>query len=128
MHICLDVDDTITYAPGFFAELCNRFAHARITIVTMRTDLADTKEYLDSVGVRYDRVVVSTDPEHGKSADQSLHQWKANLVNDLRPDIFFEDMPEVVALIDRAIIVFMPCDDVIRDWIGSRLDGNAPAT
>jgi hypothetical protein len=121
MHICLDVDDTITYAPGFFASLCNKFASARITIVTFRTDLAKTTEYLDSVGVRYDQVVVSTDEQHGQSKAESLHEWKANFVNRLRPDIFFEDMPEVVALIDPAILVFMPCDEVIREWIFSQL-------
>ncbi len=122
MHICLDVDDTITYAPGFFAGLCDRFASARITIVTFRSDLAKTKDYLDSVGVRYDQVVVSTDEQHGKSKPESLHEWKANLVNRLRPDIFFEDMPEVVALIDPQILVFMPCDGIIREWISSQLN------
>ena len=121
MHICLDVDDTITYAPGFFAALCSRFDSARITIVTFRTDVTQTKEYLDSVGVRYDQVVVSTDRQHGRSTSESLHEWKANFVNRLRPDIFFEDMPEVVALIDPTILVFMPCDEVIREWICSQL-------
>ena len=121
MHICLDVDDTITYTPGFFASLCDRFVSARITIVTFRTDLANTKQYLDSVGVRYDQVVVSTDRQHGRIASESLHEWKAKFVNRLRPDIFFEDMPEVVALIDPTILVFMPCDEVIREWICSQL-------
>lgn len=122
MHICLDVDDTITYAPGFFAGLCYKFADAQITIVTFRSDLAKTKQYLDSVGVRYDRVIVSADEEHGRSKTESLHEWKANFVNRLRPDIFFEDMPEVVALIDPGILVFMPCDEVIRKWIVSQLN------
>ncbi len=122
MHICLDVDDTITYAPKFFAGLCDRFADARITIVTFRANKAQTEEYLDSVGVRYDQVLVSTDPDHGKAATQSLHEWKANLVNRLRPDIFFEDMPEVVTLVDASILVFMPCDEVIREWISTQLN------
>ena len=122
MHICLDVDDTITYAPHFFAAVCERFADARITIVTFRADKDQTEQYLDSVGVRFDQVVVSTDPEHGKQASQSLHEWKANFVNRLRPDMFFEDMPEVVALIDPSVLVFMPCDEVIRGWIASQLN------
>lgn len=121
MHICLDVDDTITYAPQFFADLCARFADAKITIVTFRSDLAKTTEYLDSAGIRYDHVVVSTDPEHGKQADESLHEWKAGFINRLRPDMFFEDMPEVVCLVDALILVFMPCDEIIRDWITSQL-------
>ena len=122
MHICLDVDDTITYAPAFFSALCDRFAEAQITIITFRKDREQTEQYLASVGVRYERLVVSTDPDHGKTVDESLHEWKANFVNGLRPDIFFEDMPEVVALIDPAILVFMPCDEVIREWITTQLD------
>ncbi len=126
MHICLDVDDTITYAPGFFASLCDRFSGARITIVTFRTDLTQTKDYLNSVGVRFDQIVVSTDEQHGKSQSESLYEWKANFVNRLRPDIFFEDMPKVVALIDPTILVFMPCDEIIREWILSQLRKKNP--
>ena len=122
MHICLDVDDTITYAPAFFAGVCDRFADARITILTFRVDKEQTEQYLNSVGVRYDQVVVSTDTDYGKTATQSLHEWKACFVNRLRPDIFFEDMPEVVALVDTSIIVFMPCDEVIRQWLASQLN------
>ena len=73
--------------------------------------------------MRYDRIVVSTDPDIGKAATQSLHEWKASLVNQLRPDIFFEDMPEVVALVDSSVLVFMPCDAVIREWITKQLNG-----
>lgn len=123
MHICLDVDETITFAPEFFSALSERFSSARITIVTFRTDKEKTEQYLDSIGVRYDRIVVSTDPDIGKAATQSLHEWKASLVNQLRPDIFFEDMPEVVALVDSSVLVFMPCDAVIREWITKQLNG-----
>ncbi|MEM7317284.1 MAG: hypothetical protein AAF497_29510 [Planctomycetota bacterium] len=124
MHICLDVDDTITYAPAFFASVCEKFANARVTIVTFRTDKTSTEQYLRSVGVRFDQVVVSTDPGHGKTATETLHEWKANFVNRLQPDILFEDMPEVVALVDSSILVFMPCDEVIREWIASQLSSN----
>lgn len=121
MHICLDIDDTITYAPEFFARLVSRFAEARVTIVTFRTDRDETIKYLASAEVRYDQLVLSSDPVHGKTDDQSLQAWKAEFVNQLKPDIFFEDMPEVVALVDSSVLVFMPCDDVIRDWIREHL-------
>ena len=121
MHICLDIDDTITYAPEFFASLCDCFSEAAITIVTFRFDRESTEKYLQSVNVRYDRLIVSSDETYGKQTGQSLHQWKADLVNQLKPDLFFEDMPEVVSLIDPAIKVFMPCDEVIRGWIHSAL-------
>lgn len=117
MHLCLDIDDTITYAPGFFRQIQSAFDKAQTTIVSFRTDLDSTADYLESERILYDQLILSTHPELGKSADQSLSQWKAELVNSLRPDIFFEDMPEVVGLIDPEIVVFMPCDNVIREWI-----------
>ena len=121
-HICLDIDDTITYAPEFFRHLVDSFESAKISIVTFREDLPDTREYLASVQVRYDHLYVSSDPEFGKKETQSLHQWKATLVNEIiMPDIFFEDMPEVIAAIDEKITVFMPCDSVIRQWIQSNI-------
>lgn len=127
MHICLDVDDTITCAPEFFVGLCRRFDGARVTIVTMRTDEIGTKAYLDGIGLRHDRVIVATDPEHGRREGEAPHEWKAALVNRLQPDIFFEDMPEVVSLIAPSILVFMPCDGFVREWLSLRLEGDLDA-
>ena len=76
---------------------------------------------LDSIGLRYDDVIVSTDPVRGKETHQSLHQWKADLVNRIGPDLFFEDMPEVVAQIEPRIVVLMPCDEIIRGWIANQV-------
>ena len=121
MHICLDIDDTITYAPEFFVQLVARFPEAEVSIVTFRGELEETRSYLDSLPIRFDRLIVSTDSELGKSEEQTLPEWKAGVVNDLKPDLFFEDMPEVVTLIDRSIFVFMPCDDLIRDWIADQI-------
>ena len=128
MHICLDIDDTITYAPNFFVGICNCFSDARISIVTFRPDLDSARNYLRGIGLRYHDLIVSTDPSRGKLSNESLHEWKARFVNNLRPDFFFEDMPEVVALIDDDIVVFMPCDPVIRSWIKSKLDASEVAT
>ena len=121
-HICLDIDDTITYAPTFFLQLVASYPEAQVTVVTFRSDYDATKEYLDSICIRFDRLIVSTDETDGKKEGESLHEWKANYVNRIKPDIFFEDMPEVVGLIDPDIAVFMPCDSVIRDWIRSKVN------
>ena len=121
-HFCFDIDDTITYAPAFFRHLIGTLSSANISIVTFREDKEDTEQYLANELIRFDQLFVSSDPEYGKQDDQSLHQWKADLVNNvIKPDIFFEDMPEVVGLIDPSIIVFMPCDSVIREWIQSKV-------
>ncbi|MDB2686175.1 hypothetical protein N9Y42_03105 [Mariniblastus sp.] len=122
MHIFLDIDDTITYQPEFFSKLTHSFANASVTIITFRSDFDSSTACLKEHAIRYDRLIVSSDSEVGRKADESLHQWKANLVNKLKPDLFFEDMPEVVALVDDEIPVFQPCDAVIRSWIRSHLD------
>ncbi len=128
MHICLDIDDTITYLPDFFVKICESFSHARITIVTFRTEFESTSKYLNGIGIRYDQLIVSTDVANGKKLDETLHEWKARCVNQLQPEIFFEDMPEVVSLIDDKIAVFMPCDQIIRSWIKSSLSKPKNAT
>lgn len=124
MHICLDIDDTITYQPTFFARLTRTFADARVTVVTFRTDFEAAASCLDEIGVRYDQLIVSSDPEFGKLESELLQDWKSRLINEIKPDIFFEDMPEVVASIDDGIAVFQPCDSVIRSWMRTQLAGN----
>ena len=121
MHICLDIDDTITYEPIFFAMLTQAFTTAKITIVTFRTDFDAAMHLLNELGIRYDKLVVSTDDAEGQTDGESLHVWKSRLINRLKPDIFFEDMPEVVALIDDGIAVFQPCDKLIRSWMREQL-------
>ena len=120
MHICLDIDDTITYQPKFFSRLSYAFSDAKITIVTFRDDFDTAAECLNEIDVRYDKLIVSSDPELGRKPNDPLHQWKADLINRLKPDMFFEDMPEVVALVDDDIAVFQPCDAVIRSWMRSQ--------
>ena len=72
---------------------------------------------LEELGIRYDQLIVSSDPEFGQSDGESLQEWKSRLINNMKPELFFEDMPEVVALIDDQIAVFQPCDSVIRSWM-----------
>lgn len=121
MNIFLDIDDTITYQPKFFSRLTHSFNDAQITVVTFRTDFESADACLKELYIRYDKLIVSTDPELGRKTDESLHQWKAGLVNRMKPDLFFEDMPEVVSLIDEDIAVFQPCDGIIRLWMRSQM-------
>ena len=121
MHICLDIDDTITYQPKFFSLLTQSISSCRITVVTFRADFEAAEDCLNELGIRYDKLIVSSDPISGQAVGESLHAWKSRLINQMKPDIFFEDMPEVVALIDDGIAVFQPCDSVIRGWIRSQV-------
>ena len=121
MHICLDIDDTITYQPEFFARITHAYADARITVVTFRTDFDTAANCLKENGIRYDQLIVSNDPNFGKSDSELLQEWKSRLINKMKPDLFFEDMPEVIAMIDDEIAVFQPCDTVIRSWMRTQL-------
>ena len=64
MHICLDIDDTITYSPEFFRRMVASFEFARVTIVTFRDDRQSTEEYLGSLPIRFDQLIVSTETRH----------------------------------------------------------------
>lgn len=101
--------------------MTHSFSDAKISIVTFRTDFESAANCLIEHDIRYDKLIVSNDSEFGRKPDESLHRWKARLVNHLKPDLFFEDMPEVVALIDDEIAVFQPCDTVIRSWMRSHI-------
>ena len=119
MHICLDIDDTITYVPKLFQVLISAVPESKITVVTFRSDPSNAMKTLSDLEIRYDRLIVSSDESCGKGPNETLAQWKARVVNDLKPDWFFEDMPEVVSSIDPDIVVLMPCDELMRDWLKS---------
>lgn len=115
--ICIDIDDTITYAPNLFALITHSLTEATIIIVSFRTDHEAAVATLVEHEIRYNKLILSNDPEWGKRSEQSLDDWKSETVNRIAPDWFFEDMPEVVSKIDSDIKVFMPCDQLIRDWL-----------
>lgn len=121
MHIALDIDQTITHAPAFFAALTHALRDATVTVVTVRDRTDGAEETLREHGIRYDRLVLSDDPQLGRTGDLEYDEWKANVIAHLRPDVFFDDSPEIVHRIAPPTAVFMCCDDVMRDWIARGL-------
>ena len=117
VHIAIDIDDTITYAPELFSLLVGSLREAEIIIVSFRTDRENALLALREHEIRWDRVILANDPEHGAREGQTLVDWKVGVVNQLSPAWFFEDMPEVVSRIKPHIKVFMPCDEVIREFL-----------
>lgn len=117
MHIVLDVDDTITLAPEFFARLTHALPDVRVTILTLRLNPASTARFVDELGVRYDEIVTADHSEMGRKPGQSLIDWKVEAVTALAPDIYFEDMPEVVHRVPSGTKVFMACDELMLDWV-----------
>ena len=121
MHIALDIDQTITHAPEFFSALTHAFADATVTIVTVRDSTDGAEGTLREHDIRYDRLVLSDDPDLGCTGDLEYDEWKAQVITHLRPDVFFDDSPEIVHRIPPPTAVFMCCDDVMRGWIKSSL-------
>ncbi len=109
MRVAFDVDDTITRCPEFFSLLSRALKAAghRVFIITYREGSPDTQRELRDWGIEYDTLVTPTDEEldaHG------FFQWKADACRRLKIDIFFEDMPEVINLLDETTIAMMPVD------------------
>ena len=76
MHIAIDIDDTITHAPAFFAALTHAFADAMVSIVTVRDRTDGAAETLRELGIRYDRLILSDDPDLGRSGGLEYDEWK----------------------------------------------------
>jgi len=121
MHIAIDIDDTITHAPDFFRLLTRFFEDTVVTIISFREDEEEARRLPHGLGIRFDRLILSNDPEHGCGSDQSLPVWKAELVGALGVDVFFDDMPEIVHLVEPPTKVFMCCDAIMRDWLREQL-------
>jgi len=121
MHIVLDIDDTITHAPEFFCSLTRALADSRVTIITYREDRDDAIAELDAIGIRYDDLISSDDSRYPMAPGEPLDAWKARVVMGLGPDVFFEDMPEVIHRIEPPVKVFLTCDEAVREWIRDKL-------
>jgi hypothetical protein len=121
MHIAIDIDDTITHAPEFFSALTNGLTGATITIVTVRGRRDDSEQTLRDHQIRYDRLILSDDPELGRTGKTEYDVWKAGVINQLRPDVFFDDSPEILHRIEPPIRVFMCCDGVMQGWLAKSL-------
>ena len=109
MNVALDIDDTITRCPGFFALLSkalNDSGH-KVYIITYREDRELAEEELAELGITYHDIVLATEQE---LEDAEFFQWKADVCRRLKIDIFFEDMPEVVNALDDSTIAFVPFD------------------
>lgn len=121
MHIAIDIDGTITEAPEFFAFLTN-LPGLEISIVSFRDDEPEARRLLESLGIRFDRLILINDPVDGNLGGAPWEQWKADAVAKLGAAVFFEDMPEVIRLVRPPTKAFMVCDEMLREWLGQAAD------
>ena len=105
MHVALDLDDTITAHPVWFAWLASalRRDRHRITILTFRRDRPTTVADLARLGIAYDALELL--PER---LDCELFEWKAQRCRALGVDVLVEDMPENANRVDRDVLVLVP--------------------
>jgi hypothetical protein len=113
MRIGLDIDDTITRCPEFFALLSQAFAAAGhvIYIISFRAGREATAADLEGWGITYHHLILPSDEDLG---GDGFYEWKARVCRDCGIDLFFEDMPEVLNRLDDSTIGIMPVDP----WLG----------
>jgi hypothetical protein len=107
MVIGIDIDDTITRAPAFFAAITGALIDAghRVVIITFREHSQATVDELAGWGIRYSELVCSSLDqclEHGPNA------WKAAMCREQGVDVFFDDDPSVLQQVDGETVCFMP--------------------
>lgn len=109
MIIGLDIDNTITRHPEFFASMTRRLTADghRIVIITFREDREHTVQALSEWGICYDVLVTSTVQAH---LDHGVDEWKGVVCRQQGVEIFFEDDPTVLRHVDPSVVCFMPVD------------------
>jgi hypothetical protein len=107
--VAIDIDDTITRHPEFFAFLTRSLVEAghEVLIVTFRIDRENAELELREWGISYTELLTpSPDPESEEGTDK----WKAQLCATRCVDVFFEESPEVLRLLGPTVLGLMPVD------------------
>lgn len=109
LRIGLDIDDTITRCPAFFALLSKALVEAghEVHVISYREERRETEEELREHGIRYTSLTLTDGVDFGK---EKFFQWKARMCKELEIDILFEDMPEVINELDGSTIAFVAFD------------------
>jgi hypothetical protein len=109
MNVALDIDDTITRHPEFFAFLSKALKAAghNVYVISYRADYDFTKIELAEYGIVYDELILAADLDLDV---QGFYKWKAEMCDRLKIDVFFEDMPEVANELSDSTVCFLPFD------------------
>jgi hypothetical protein len=109
MNVAFDIDDTITRCPQFFALISQALKAAGhgVYIISYRSGQGAVEQEMDSYGIVFDRVVLPSDEDFDRFG---FYEWKVHACRELKIDIFFEDMPEVVNKLDPSVVTFVPYD------------------
>lgn len=115
MVIALDIDDTLTRHPPFFALLTQALAEAghRVLIITFRDDPEVTASDLRRWGIAYHELFCWSMQANDL---EDVDAWKAAVCSEHGVEVFFEDDADVLAHVDPATVCFTPFE-------ASRADG-----
>ena len=109
LTIALDIDDTISRHPDFFAFLSQSLVQNghRVLIITFRDESGrdGTEADLADWGIHYDELICWS----METCDLAeVDAWKARLCREHRVDLFFEDDPNVLAYVDETTVCMQP--------------------
>lgn len=92
IHLGLDIDGTITEWPNFFKQL-SRMWPGKVSIISYRSNLEETKELLKSLDIYYDEVILVG------SLD------KSSKIVELGVDVYIDDQDECMMNIPSSVTV-----------------------
>lgn len=116
MRIAFDIDDTITRCPEFFAVVTKALMASghKVYIVSYREYRGFAEEDLAEHCVSFDELVLPTEEELRRTPPSGWRanaaRWKADVCRRLQIDVLFEDMPDVIAALDKSTVAFMAVD------------------
>ena len=106
MIVGMDIDDTITRHPKFFALISQALVAAghQVVLITFRADREGTAAELSEWGIAYTELITSTLDEH---LETGIDEWKGVVCRRMGVELFFEDTPEVIRHVDPEIVSFL---------------------
>jgi hypothetical protein len=106
LTIALDIDETITAHPQFFAFLSQAAIAAghTILIITFREDRESTEADLQSWGIAWTTLITSSLAEH---MEHGVDEWKGWVCRQHGVDVFFDDMAEVMEHVDESVMCLL---------------------
>ena len=109
MVIGLDIDDTITRHPAFFAFLSQALIDAghKVVIITFRGERESTEADLREWGIAYSELFLGT---YEAVREVGVDEWKSTVCQRHGVEVFFEDDADVLRHVDPGVACFMAVD------------------
>jgi hypothetical protein len=129
MRVAIDLDDTITAHPGFFAWFAaalRRDGH-EVVVMTIRCESGrpEAEAELRRHGVPWDQLVML--PRDFVRTGGRLWGWKGERCCDLGMDVLVDDMPEIANRVSESVLVLVPRDPSLGALTYVEEDGHGSA-